>query len=136
MAESSTTGNPPIHSDDRNAISAVEGLFNTHEARVLGAIGLFTGYICVFFTKIMSFTQMYVGVLAVTGLTFLLLVLNREFDFKSRDWWIRSAAVIVLSLLLTSPQLYFAWTVSVTEAQLAAQATQNRALLEAAQFVQ
>src|SRR5262245_52512600 len=110
MAEGAMTGKPPIHSDDRTAISAVESLFNTHEARVLGAIGLFTGYICVFFTKIMSFTQMYVGVLAVTGLTFLLLVLNREFDFKSRDWWVRAAAVIVLSLLLTSPQLYFAWT--------------------------
>ena len=132
----STPGNSPIHPDPRHAVAAVEDLFNTHEARVLGAIGLFTGYICVFFTKIMNFTQMYVGVLAVMGLTFLLLALNRKIDFKSRDWWFRSAAVIALSLLLTSPQLYFAWTVSVTEAQLAAHAAQSRALMEAGQFVQ
>lgn len=119
----------------QTAISAVQGLLNTHEAHVLGAIGLFVGYISIFFTKVMNFTDMYIGVLGVVALTVLLLLLNKDSNYRSRDWWIRSAVVVVLSILLTSPQLHTAWTVSVSEARLAALTEQDRAVQEAKRFV-
>jgi hypothetical protein len=111
--------------------AAIEGLLSTHEARVLATMGLFIGYICVFFTKIMSFTNMYVGAVAVAAITFLLLLLDREFHIRSRDWWLRAFVVVTLSLILTSPQLYFAWTVSVTEAEVAALAAHERKVHQA-----
>jgi hypothetical protein len=40
---------------------------------------------------------------------------------------------VIFSLILTSPQFYFAWTVSVQEAQNAAQAAQIRAVNDAQQ---
>ena len=122
-------------SDPAAIAAAVESLLNTHEARVLGAMGLFIGYICVFFTKIMSFTNMYVGALAVAGITLMLLLLNKDLNIKSAGWWLRSGAVIVLTLMLTSPQLYFAWTVSVSEALAAAQAAQESKIREGTKFV-
>jgi hypothetical protein len=127
---------PGTQVDPAQLNAALEGLFQSYEARVLAAIGLFIGYICVFFTKIMSFTQMYIGILGIAGVTFLLLLLNKDADFKSRAWWARSCVVVIFSLILTSPQFYFAWTVSVQEAQNAAQAAQIRAVNEAQAFVQ
>jgi hypothetical protein len=120
-----------VKADDAALAAAVEGLLNTHEARVLATMGLFIGYICVFFTKIMSFTNMYVGAIAVAGITLLLLLLDRELHIRSRAWWLRAAIVMALSLMLTSPQLYFAWTVSVTEAEVAALAAHERKLRQA-----
>jgi hypothetical protein len=80
-------------SDPAAIAAAVESLLNTHEARVLGAMGLFIGYICVFFTKIMSFTNMYVGALAVAGITLMLLLLNKDLNIKSAGWWLREALI-------------------------------------------
>jgi hypothetical protein len=116
--------------------NAIQELFNTYEARVLGTMGLFVGYICIFFAKIMSFTNIYVGVAGVAIITLLLLLLNKGQDWKSQDWWIRLPAVIIFSVLLTSPQLYFAWTVSVNEARSAAQAAHDQLVHDARQFVQ
>jgi hypothetical protein len=113
----------------------MENLLSSHEGRVLAAMGLFIGYVCVFFTKIMSFTAMSVGVVGVGIITLLLLLLNKERDLKSQDWWFRSITVIVLTVILTSPQLYFAWTVSVAEAQNAAEANQLRKIADARRFV-
>jgi hypothetical protein len=131
---------PPLGEDRRpdssETAKALEGLLQTHEARVLGVVGLFIGYVCVLMTKIMNFAQMYVGALAVAILTFLLLLLGENFQFKSATWWLRSIIVILLCLVLTSPQLYFAWTVSVTEAEAAAQAALDRRVLrESNKFV-
>jgi hypothetical protein len=44
---------------DQDAVAAVVLLLNSHEARVLGAIGLFVGYLCVLLTKILNFTELY-----------------------------------------------------------------------------
>jgi hypothetical protein len=122
------------------AVTAViQGLFDTHEARVLGAMGLFVGYICIFFVRVMSFTEMYVGVLGVALITLLLLLLNRDKGSLSQGWlqWgIRSFAVIIFSVLLTSPQLYYAWTVSVKDQQFAAQVDREIAAAKANKFVQ
>jgi predicted Co/Zn/Cd cation transporter (cation efflux family) len=118
--------NPPDKNESAAVAAAIEGLLRTHEARVLATMGLFIGYICVFFTKIMSFTDLSVGAMAVAVITLLLLFLDRDIDFRSRAWWLRSIVVIVLTLILTAPQLYFAWTVSVTEAEAAARAVHER----------
>ncbi|TBF36978.1 hypothetical protein ELG88_17995 [Rhizobium leguminosarum] len=115
-------------SDTQGAVTALGNLLRTQEAQVLGAMGLFVGYICVFLAKIMQVTNPYFGVCGVAIITFLLLALGNDFDFRSFKWWIRAAAVIVICILITSPQLYFAWTVSVSEAETAAQAQHARAV--------
>ena len=42
-------------------------------------------------------------------------MLNKDFKFGDYRHWVRSIVVIVICLLITAPQLYFAWTVSVAE---------------------
>jgi hypothetical protein len=133
MGERGPRTSPGAGLDDQTAIAAVKDLFDTHEVRVLGAVGLLIGYICVFFAKIMYFTQMYVGICAVIVITSLLLLLNKEVNFTSRLWWTRSITVIILSVFFTSPQLYDAWTVSVAEAKLAALGAQEAAVHHAQQ---
>jgi hypothetical protein len=126
----------PAKTDDRDAIAAISTLLDSHEARVLGAVGLFVGYLCVLLTKIMNFSQPIVGVLGVVGLTIVLLLLGKDVELRSPGWWLRSVIVVILAIVLTSPQLYFAWTVSVAEVQanaLQAQAIQTRQLAD--QFV-
>jgi hypothetical protein len=121
---------------DAGAVTAaLEGLFSSHEARVLGAISLFVGYLCIFFTKILSFTNMYVGVIGIAAMIVVLLLLKNDFKWKSPQAWFRHAAVVIIGLVLTSPQLYFAWTVSVAEARMAAQADQQRQERAANSFV-
>jgi hypothetical protein len=119
--------------DQPAVLQAIGGLFQAHEVQVLGAMGLFIGYICVFFTKIFSFTHMYIGICGVVGTTILLLLLNKELAPKSFNWWVRFVTVIVLALFFTSPQLYFAWTVSVSEAKLASQTAQATGIAAAEQ---
>lgn len=119
-------------SDTQGAVTALGNLLRTQEAQVLGAMGLFVGYICVFLAKIMQVTNPYFGVCGVAIITFLLLALGNDFDLRSLKWWIRAVAVIVICILITSPQLYFAWTVSVSEAETAAQAQHARAVSAAA----
>jgi hypothetical protein len=120
---------------EQSVYRALETFLNAHEVQVLALMGLLMGYICIFFTKILNFSQMYVGVLGIIAITFLFLTLVGP-DWRSRHWWLRTLAVIVVALIVTSPQLYFAWTVSVTEAQLAAQAQKVRLIDSANQFVQ
>jgi hypothetical protein len=109
----------------QEAVAAIATLLNSQEAQVLGAIGLFIGYLCIFLTKLMNFTQPYIGVLGVIILTTLLLLLGKQNNLKSPDWWLRSVVVIVLALILSAPQLYFAWTVSVAEVRANALQLQN-----------
>ncbi|MCA1416020.1 hypothetical protein I6F30_33580 [Bradyrhizobium sp. NBAIM20] len=128
--------NPPVKPGDQDAMAAIANLLDTHEARVLGAVGLFIGYLCVLLTKIMNFTQMYVGLLGVVGLTIVLLLLGGG-NIRTRIWWLRTTIVVFLAILLTAPQLYFAWTVSVAEVQanaLLAQSNQVKQLSN--QYVQ
>ena len=87
--------NRPAKSDDRDAIAAISTLLDSHEARVLGAVGLFVGYLCVLLTKIMNFTQPIVGVLGVVGLTIVLLLLGKQVEPRSPGWWIRSLIVVI-----------------------------------------
>ena len=117
---------PNTQPDPGAVVNALEGLFSTHEARVLGAVSLFVGYLCIFFTKIMSFTEIYIGVLGVAVLIILLLSLNRDINWRSLEVWLRAVVVVAIGILLTAPQLHFAWTVSVSEARLAAEADQSR----------
>lgn len=123
-------------SDDRvkdvqSVANSLEGLLQTQEAQVLGAMGLFVGYICVFFAKILNLTNPYFGVMGVAIITMLLLTLCKTFNWRSPSWWSRSFVIIVICLLITSPQLYFAWTVSVSEAQSAAEGQHQRAINQA-----
>ena len=124
-ARDKTANKPPGNQD---AITALGTLLRTQEAQVLGAMGLFVGYICVFLAKIMQVTNPYAGVCGVAIITLLLLTLGADFDWRSIKWWIRALAVVVICILITSPQLYFAWTVSVTEAETPAQAHHNNAV--------
>jgi hypothetical protein len=119
-------------SDTEGAVTALGNLLRTQEAQVLGAMGLFVGYICVFLAKIMQVTNPYFGVCGVAIITLLLLALGTDFDWRSLKWWVRAVAVIVICILITSPQLYFAWTVSVSEAETAAQAHHASAVSAAA----
>src|SRR5882724_4709318 len=96
--------------DDKDAIAAISTLLDSHEARVLGAIGLFVGYLCVLFTKILNFTHPVMGVLGIVGLTAILLFLGKDVELRSPRWWLRSFVVVLLAIVLTAPQLYFAWT--------------------------
>jgi predicted Co/Zn/Cd cation transporter (cation efflux family) len=109
------------HVADQQAVQqALAGIFQAHETKALGIIGLLVGYICIFFTKVMEMQSILVGVLGISLTTILLLLLNPELNFRSTQWWLRSITVIILSILLTSPQLYFAWTTSVAEARAGA----------------
>jgi hypothetical protein len=101
---------------------AIEDLFSTHEVRVLGAMGLIIGYISIFFTKIMEVDSFYVGIFGVAMTTMLLLLLDPKLSIDSKVWWARSIVVVIMSLFLTSPQFYYAWTVSVKERRDAKQA--------------
>lgn len=126
--------NRSAKSDD--PIAAIGSLLDTHEARVLGGVGLSVGYLCVLFTKIMNFTQPLVGVFGVVGLTIGLLLLGKQVDPRSLGWWARCLIVVFLAVVLTAPQLHDAWTVSVAEAQANSylvQANQMRQLAD--QFV-
>ena len=96
--------------DPQRAVNSLDGLLLTQEAQVLGAMGLFIGYICVFFAKILNLTNPYFGVLGVALITMLLLTLCKTFDWRSPTCWARCVVVIIICLLITSPQLYFAWT--------------------------
>lgn len=89
-------------------------------------MGLVVGYICVLFAKFLNVTNPYFGILGVASTTMLLLALSNSFDWRSLTWWIRSLAVTFICLLITSPQLYFAWTVSVSEAKSATEAQLQR----------
>jgi hypothetical protein len=109
----------PGAADRHEAIPNLEGLLRTQEVQVIGAMGIFVGYICVFLAKILNLTNPYYGVLGVAILTILLLTLSRAFNWRAPGWWVRATVIVVICLLLTSPQLYFAWSVSVREAQAA-----------------
>src|SRR5689334_24406111 len=54
------------------------------------------------------------------------ILLSRQVEPRSPGWWLRSFIVVILAIVLTSPQLYFAWTVSVAEVQANAQQAQAR----------
>jgi hypothetical protein len=106
-------------SDQQNAVKALDSLLQTQEAQVLGAMGLIVGYVCVLFAKLLNATNPYYGVFGVALTTMLLLALSKSFDWRSPSWWARSVAVTLICILITSPQLYFAWKVNVSEAQAA-----------------
>src|ERR1700726_4212628 len=94
-----------------DALKAVESFLNTHEIRVLGVLGIFIGYICVFFVKILSFTNIFMGVGGVALTALILMFLDPKRQIGYLDWWFRVIVVVLMSLFLTAPQLYFAWTV-------------------------
>ena len=93
-------------------------------------MGLLIGYICVFLAKILSFTNIYIGVIGVVVITLLLMMLNKDVKFADARFWLRAVVVTFICLLITAPQLYFAWTVSVSEVQ-SALIEQNRRAAEA-----
>jgi hypothetical protein len=107
----------PSNSQPRfeDVVGSFKGILQTHEVQVLGTMGLLIGYICIFFAKILAFTNIYMGVLGVGGVTLLLVILDSNFRWQDYKCWVRSIVVIVICLLITAPQLYFAWTVSVSE---------------------
>jgi hypothetical protein len=93
-ARDKTANKPP---DNQDAVAALGTLLRTQEAQVLGAMGLFVGYICVFLAKIMQVTNPYLGVCGVAIITLLLLTLGADFDWRSIKWWIRALAVVVVA---------------------------------------
>src|SRR5262245_40344273 len=103
MTEANPLPKPGNAADPGAVVTALEGLFSTHEARVLGAISLFVGYLCILLTKIMAFEAMYMGLVGIAGLIVLLLLLNKDFQLRTLDSWFRIAAVVVIGLILTSP---------------------------------
>jgi hypothetical protein len=120
------------HVADQQAVQqALAGIFQAHETKALGIIGLLVGYICVFFTKVMEIQSIFIGVLGISLIMILLLLLNPEFNFRSTHWWVRSITVVILSILLTSPHLYFAWNTSVAEARAGAIQQRDAAIRQA-----
>jgi Zn-dependent protease with chaperone function len=103
----------------------LKGIFNKFEIQVLGMMGLLIGYITVFYAKILGFTNIYIGVSGVALITLLLLSLDRSFTWRQSKRLVRALIVIIVCLLLTAPQLYFAWNVSVREAAAEALAQHN-----------
>jgi hypothetical protein len=122
-----TSGGQPSGAQSvQDVLGSLQGLFNSHELQVLGAMGLLTGYICVFFAKILNLTNPYTAVSGVACITFLLLAINKDFNWRASVWWIRSFVIIIICLLITAPQLFYAWTVSVAEARSAAEELHQR----------
>jgi hypothetical protein len=93
----------------------LNAVFPAHELRVLGIMALLIGYLSIFFTKILHQTDPTVGVVGIAAMTLLLLFMGPEVDARSRNWWLRSFAIILLTLLLTAPQFNNAWIVSIDE---------------------
>jgi hypothetical protein len=111
LAQASPAANP------QDIVNAFGNLLQTSEVQVLGAMGLLIGYICVFYAKILGFQNIYAGVAGISIITFLLIALTKDFNWFNPVSWIRAFVVIILCLLITAPQLYNAWTVSVSELQ-------------------
>ena len=128
--ENSSIDDSP-HPIPDSVMKGIEELLDKHETRVLGVMGLCIGYISVFLVKILNFTHMYYGVGGIVLTTLLLLLLDKNKNLKVVDWWVRALTVIVICLFITSPQLYFAWTVSVAELQVAADERLERDRAEA-----
>ena len=108
--------------DFDGVVEGFRGILQTYEVQVLGTMGLLIGYICVFFAKILSFTNIYIAVFGVSFITMMLMMLNKDFKWRDGAYWLRTVVVIFICLLITAPQLYFAWTVSVAEVQAAVEA--------------
>jgi len=118
-------GSPP---SSKEVLGALDGLFATHEVRVLGVVGILTGYLCILFVKMMGLFSPLIGVGGIVCITAMLLFLDPKMEVRSGRWWIRVFAVIIVSVVITSPQMYDAWTVAVKEARdsaLAALAPQS-----------
>jgi len=109
---------PPLGS--REALSALDGLFATHEIRVLGVVGILTGYLCILFVKMMGLYSPLIGVGGIIFITTILLFLDPRMELRSARWWMRVVVVVIVSVVITSPQMYDAWTVAVKEARDAA----------------
>jgi H+/Cl- antiporter ClcA len=103
-------------------LEALRHLISPHQINVLAVMGLSIGYICIFLVKILDLTNIYLGVIGVGLTTLILLFLDKAKDFRSTDWWCRSFLVVLFSLFLTAPQLYYAWWTSVQERQKLANA--------------
>ncbi len=101
----------------QEALNALDGLFATHEMRVLGIVGILTGYLSVLFVKMIGLLSVWVGVIGIVFMTLMLLLLDPQLAPKSSRWWLRACAVIVISVVITSPQMFYAWTVAVRETQ-------------------
>lgn len=114
------------------AVNALEGLFATHEVRVLGAVGLLTGSISIFFVKILGLLSPFVGISGIALVTVIMLLLDPRINPRSIIWWIRMFCVVLIAIIITSPQLYDAWTTAVTESQNNGYAKLGRSI-EAAQ---
>jgi len=127
-----TDGEPGSKASDQQALTqAVGALLGPHETQTLGLMGLLIGYICIFLVKILNFTNINLAVGGVAVLTLLILASNKSLVF-SLNWCIRSLTAIIICLLVTGPQLYFAWTVSVAELQAAIEAQHRREIESAA----
>jgi phosphoglycerol transferase MdoB-like AlkP superfamily enzyme len=110
---------------------ALADVIDGYETRIVALVSMLMGYLCILLTKVFRSTDILMGVAAVAFITLLLLSLHSNRSFTSMEWWWRAFVVIVVCLVVTAPQLHFAWTVSANEAQDAAEALQNRKLIEA-----
>jgi hypothetical protein len=122
---------PPVEPANETILKGVEQLLSTHEIRVLGAMGLFIGYMSIFIVKILEYQDMHLGVAFVILTTVSLMFLDKERKPYMLEWWTRVFVVVLLTLFITSPQLYNAWTVAVLEQKMATQehANQEKAIL-------
>ncbi|MCQ1772874.1 hypothetical protein NOI24_16310 [Neorhizobium galegae] len=109
-------------------MNALGDLLNLFESKVLAAIGLLSGYLCIFFTQWMAISSGYVIAVAMSLLTGMLLMLNPEFKFNEFKWWLRTFTVIIVALFLTSPQVVFALKSAAADGRDAAEAQALRAV--------
>jgi hypothetical protein len=124
-----THGSLDKSSPSREALTALDGLFATHEIRVLGLVGILTGYICILFVKMMGLSSPFIGIGGIVLITLMLLFLDPQMNLRSFRWWVRVFSVVIMSIVISSPQMYDAWTVAVREAK-------NEALVQLAQPTQ
>jgi hypothetical protein len=77
---------PGFSKDPQQALTALDGLFATHEIRVLGLVGILTGYVCVLFVKMMGLSSPFVGIGGVVLITLMLLFLDPQMDELSPNF--------------------------------------------------
>ena len=114
-------------------LNSLDGLFAAHEVRVLGVVGILTGYICTLLVKVLHIDGPLDGVYGIMFIAALLMSLDPNIAVRSLRWWSRGLVVVIMSVVITSPQIYNSWTVAFDEDRATALAALAQKTTEEAQ---
>ena len=90
---------------DQVLLTELSSVFDAHEIKIIGLVGVLTGYISLFIIDVLRITSVVLGSAFVCGLVFLLLIRHPSRRLLSPDWWLRTLIAVILSALITAPQI-------------------------------